>query len=314
MSRQIHCSLVLCLVAGLLPATVSAQAWLPGKGAFNTTLLYNNVLNKQHWLPNGDTIDVGHTRSETLAFLANYGITDRLMVSGSLPYVTTEFYGTNSHGGQPGFPADDGDAHSSFTDLRVGLHYQALERPFALAPFVAYVLPISDYSVRGHAAQGRDLEELILGFSAGKSLDPWVARSYAQLRYSYGFVEELQGVSNDRSNLNLELGTFLTPRWNVSLYGAKQWSHGGIDVPVPPSSPYFLIHDQIAGEEFFNAGVGSGYQLTPEITAFGMYMYGFSGKNGHRMNQGVTVGFSYGFRPRATAVFSEDAEDQAEGQ
>ena len=308
MPSQIPCRLVFCLLAGLAPATVGAQAWLPDKGAFNTTLLYNNVLNKQHWLPNGDTVDVGHTRSETLAFLGNYAITDRLMVSGSLPYVNTKYWGPPSHGGAPGLDVDDGDEHGSFTDLRVGLHFQALEQPFALAPFVAYVLPISDYYTRGHAAQGRDLEELILGFSAGKSLDPWVRRSYAQLRYSYGFVEELQGVSNDRSNLNLELGAFINPRWNVSLYGAWQWSHGGIEVPVPRSHPLFLVHDQLAAEEFFNAGIGTGYALTPQVTAFGMFMYGFSGKNGHRMNQGVTIGFSYGFRPRATAVLGENAE------
>lgn len=308
-ARCIASVLVLCA-----PGIASAQAWLPDRGAFNTSLVYNNVLNKQHWLPNGDTVDVGHTRSETLAFLANYGVTDRLMVSGSLPYVTTKFYGTNSHGGAPGLDVDDGDEHSAFTDLRVGVHYQLLERPFALAPFVAYVWPISDYYTRGHAAQGRDLEELILGFAAGKSLDPWIRRSYAQLRYSYGFVEELMDVAHDRSNLNLELGTFVTQRWNVALYGAWQWTHGGINVPVPQSNQYFLVHDQLAADEFFNAGFGTGFSITPEITAFAAYMYGFSGENGHRMNQGVTVGFTYGFRPRATAVFSqtEGAEQPAE--
>ena len=36
-------------------------------------------------------------------------------------------------------------------------------------------------------------------------------------------------------------------------------------------------------------------------------MHGFSGKNGHRMNQGLTLGFSYGYRPRAEAV-QADAE------
>ncbi len=310
MSRRFLSRSVLGLLAALSPAVAGAQAWLPDQGAFNMTLLYNNVLNKQHWLPNGDTIDVGHTRSETFALLANYGITERVMVSGSLPYVNTQYSGPPSHGGQPGFDVDDGDAHGAFTDLRVGLHFQALERPFALAPFVAYVLPISDYYTRGHASQGRDLEELILGFSAGKSLDPWIRRSYAQLRYSYGFVEQVLDVAHDRSNLNLELGTFINPRWNVSLYGAWQWTHGGIEVPVPPSNRYFLVHDQLAADEFFNAGIGSGYALTPQLTAFAMYMYGFSGKNGHRMNQGLTLGFTYGYRPRATAVLGENAEPQ----
>ena len=233
----------LLFLACLAPVVAPAQAWLPDKGAFNSTFIFNDVLNKEHWLPNGDTVDVGHTRSQTYALLANYGVTDKVMVSASLPYIITKFWderGRPSHGGQPGFDVDDGDEHGAFTDLRVGVHYQLLEQPFALAPFIAYVTPVSDYYTRGHAAQGRGLDEVIVGFGAGKSLDPWLRRTYAQMRYSYGFVEEVQDLKHDRSNLNVELGTFLTSRWNVSLYGAWQWAHGGIDVPVPPSNPYFL--------------------------------------------------------------------------
>jgi hypothetical protein len=309
MSRRYSLQQIVALLTLLSPVVASAQAWLPDKGAFNTTFIFNDVLNKEHWFPNGDTVDVGHTRSQTYALLANYGVTDRITVSGVLPYVITKFMGPQlSHGGLPGFDGDDGDEHGALTDLRVGLHYQLLERPFALAPYVAYVIPLSSYYTRGHAAQGRHLEELILGFSAGKSLDPWVPRSYAQLRFSYAFVEELQDVSHDRTNVNLELGTFITSRWNVSLYGAWQWTQGGIEVPVPPTNPYFLHHDQLSEDEFFNAGIGTGFALTPEITAFLIYMHGFSGKNGHRMNQGLTLGFSYGYRPRAEAVFGETEE------
>jgi hypothetical protein len=309
MPRRYSLQQIVALLTLLSPVVASAQAWLPDKGALNTTFIFNDVLNKEHWFPNGDTVDVGHTPSQTYALLANYGVTDRITVSGVLPYVITKFMGPQlSHGGLPGFDVDDGDEHGALTDLRVGLHYQLLERPFALAPYVAYVIPLSSYYTRGHAAQGRHLEELILGFSAGKSLDPWVPRSYAQLRFSYAFVEELQDVSHDRTNVNLELGTFITSRWNVSLYGAWQWTQGGIEVPVPPTNPYFLHHDQLSEDEFFNAGIGTGFALTPEITAFLIYMHGFSGKNGHRMNQGLTLGFSYGYRPRAEAVFTETEE------
>jgi hypothetical protein len=313
MSRRSLSRLILLLAAALAPMAASAQAWLPDQGAFNTTFIFNDVLNKQHWFPNGDTVDVGHTRSQTYALLANYGVTDRIMVSGALPYVVTKFMGPQvSHGGLPGFDVDDGDEHGALTDLRVGLHYQLLERPFALAPYVAYVVPLTSYYTRGHAAQGRHLEELLLGFSAGKSLDPWLPRSYAQLRFSYAFVEKLQDVAHDRSNLNLELGTFINSRWNVSLYGAWQWTQGGIEVPVGPSHPNFLHHDQLSEDEFFNAGIGTGYALTPEITAFAIYMHGFHGKNGHKMNQGLTLGFSYGYRPRAEAVLSEAVLSEAE--
>ena len=76
----------LCLIALLaLPDGAYAQAWLPSKGEFTTSFILNDVLNKEHYLPNGDTVDVGHTRSTTYALFANYGMTDRLMVSASIP-------------------------------------------------------------------------------------------------------------------------------------------------------------------------------------------------------------------------------------
>ena len=77
---------------------------------------------------------------------------------------------------------------------------------------------------------------------------------------------------------------------------------------MPPSNPYFLNHDVLAADEFFNAGIGTGLAITPQVTAFAVYMHGFSGENGHKMNQGLTIGFSYGYRPRAEAVFAETEE------
>jgi hypothetical protein len=309
MSRRSLLTTALLLMAALAPSVAPAQAWLPDQGTLSTSLLFNDVLNREHWLPNGDTLDVGHTRSQTYAFLANYGVTDKLMVSASLPYIITRYWGPPSHGGAPGFDVDDGKEHGSFTDLRVGLHYQLLEKPVALAPFVAYVTPVADYYTRGHAAQGRGLDELIAGLGIGKSLDPWLRGTYVQARVSYAWVEKLQDLKHDRGNLNLELGTFFTPRWNVSLYGAWQQTYGGIDVPVPRTNPYFQHHDALAADEFFNAGVGSGFAINPRLTAYTVFMHGFSGKNGHRMNQGLTIGFSYGYRPRAEAV-QADAQNR----
>jgi hypothetical protein len=289
-------------IALLLPGIASAQAWLPDKGTLNTSFIVSDILNREHYLPNGDEIDVGHTRSTTYAFYASYGVTDRVMVSASLPYVTTRYWGPPSHGGAPGLTADNGDEHGSLTDLRLSVHYQLLEQPFAFAPFMSYVLPVADYYVKGHAAQGRHLNELLLGFNAGKNLNEWIPRTYVQARYTYAFVDKVADIKHDRTNVNLELGTFVTPRWSLSAYGSWQWTHGGIDVPVPRSSPLFPYHDRLAADEFFNLGLGTGWSLTPAMTAFAIYTQGIHGSNGHKVNQGVTVGFSYGYRPRAEAV------------
>lgn len=308
MSRRFLSRSILGVLAALSPAVAGAQAWLPQQGSFNATLMIGDQLNTEHWTADGGTTRGTEVDTTTYALLASYALTDRWLLSATLPYVVTEYTGPPSHGGAPGFDVDDGGEHGAFTDLRVGAHFQALEQPVALAPFVAYVAPISDYYYRGHAAQGRNVEELILGFNIGKSLDPWLRRTYTQVRYSYAFVEKVQGRTHDRSNLNLELGTFITPRWNVSAYGAWQWTHGGLDAPIPPSSPYFLNHDSLIEAEFSNAGVGTGFAVTPQMTAFLVYMHGYDGRNDHRLNQGLTLGFSYGYRPRAAAVLG-DATD-----
>ena len=99
---------------------------------------------------------------------------------------------------------------------------------------------------------------------------------------------------------------FLSPRFNVAMYGWWQWAHGGIPAPITPSNPHFAewfpVHDQIGADEYFNLGLGGGYAFTPTMTFFATYAKGLEGKNGHRVNQGVTFGFSYGFRPRASAA------------
>ena len=319
MSRRSLSRLTLLLAAALAPAASFAQAWLPDKGTLNTSLLFNNVLYTEHWTSTGDTVGGINVRADTLAMLASYGVTDRVMVSGVLPYIHTRYKGAPSHRPPgtppgtpppPGFEADDGSWHGTLTDLRLGVHYQLLEKPFALAPFIAFVTPVTDYPTRGHAAPGRGLNELMLGFNAGKSLDPWIPRTYAQLRYSYALVEEVHDITHNRSNLNLELGTFFSARWNVSLYGAWQWTHGGIDVPVKPGSPPFLVldHDVLAADEFFNAGFGTGFALTANLTAFATYMQGIDGRNGHKVDQSITVGISYGYRPRVEAVGLAAAE------
>ena len=101
----------------------------------------------------------------------------------------------------------------------MGVHFQALEQPFALAPFVAYVTPISDHYYRGHAAQGRNVEEFLIGFAAGKSLDPWLRRTYAQLRYSYAFVEKVLDQVHDATTWVLRSGHSLLASRAATITG-----------------------------------------------------------------------------------------------
>ncbi len=277
----------------------AAQAWLPDAGTLSYSLTFNDTLHRDHYTKDGDEVDVGHTRVQSYGLVVSYSPTDRLMLVAGVPYVTTRYWGPPSHGGYPGIHVDDGDVHKTFTDLRVSAHYQVTEFPVAFTPLVAVVVPTHDYETFGHAAHGRILNEYWVGFQLGKNLDEWIPRTYAQLRYTYAFVEKVQDITHDRSNYTLELGTFLTPNLNLSAYGMWQQTHGGVEMPTPQSSPLFEAHDRIGDAEYFTVGLGLGYAFTGDWSSFVTYSQGITGRNGHKLNQGLTVGFAYGYRPRA---------------
>lgn len=283
------------LIATWLVPNAWAQAWLPPKHSFGVGLVHADTLNKDHYTPSGGTVDVGHTRTFVDTLLVSYSPTSRILIAGAIPYVRARYYGSRPH---PGSEVDDGDFHSSVTDVHLQVHYQWRVEPFALAPYLEIVIPTTDYPTLGHATAGRGLEEQTLGFFVGKSLDQWLPRTYLQARYAYSFVEKVAGVSHDRSNADLELGYFFNPQWSMRAIASWQNTHGGIDVPVPPSNPYYPYHDQIARERYVRVGAGLAWSLNERSSSYLLYQRSVSGANGHRLNDGFTLGYSYGFTPR----------------
>jgi hypothetical protein len=294
------------IVATLLlaPAIASAQAWLPQKGSLALSLTYNDVFNQYHYLPNGDEFDAGHTRSDTYGLGAAYSPTDRLMFAAALPYVRTRYWGERPHPTE----IDNGHEHGAWTDLRVSMHYQLLREPFALAPYVAFVTPVTNYETLGHAAPGRGLDETWVGFGAGKSLNDWLPRTYVQGRLNYAFVERVAHVKHDRTNLDLELGYFITPQWSVRGLAFWQFAHGGVDVPMPPTDPLYPYHDQLAADEHTNLGLGVSYAASRNLSMYVMYQESIAGRNGHKVDQGLTLGMSFGFAPLRERIDDSDAK------
>lgn len=287
------CSVKLLTLATtlMLPQLLHAQAWLPEKGNFSAGITYNDVFNKKHYLPNGDEIDAGHARTHSTGVVLAYSPIDRIMLSAGIPYVRSEYHGDHPHPGE----IDNSDFHSTWTDLRLEVHFQAMLEPFALAPYVGYLHPVTNYETMGHSAPGRGLDELWLGFYGAKSLDRWIPRTYVQLRYNYAFVEEVVGIAHDRSNLDLEIGYFLNRQWSIRALTSWQQTHGGIDIPIPMSNPLFPHHDQLAAEGYVHVGGGVSWLITPRCGVYSIYTTSVKGENGHKLDQGLTMGFSYGF-------------------
>ena len=279
---------LLCFISAF-PIAAHAQAWLPDKGDFSAAVLYSDVYDTKHYLPDGDEIDVGHMSSRSIGLAAAYSPSDRMMIVAGLPYVSSAYHGERPHPGE----VDNGDYHSTFTDLRVEFHYQVSLEPVAFAPYVALVQPTHDYPSLGHAAPGRNLQERWIGFFVGKNLDLWIPRTYVQARYNFAFVEKVADVGHDRSNYDLEIGYFVNPRVSLRALLFGQETHGGIDVPIPQSNPLFPYHDQLAAESFLNVGTGASYELSPELSLFALYVTSIKGTNGHKLGRNITFGVSF---------------------
>lgn len=287
-------AVVLCLA--VTPPIAHAQAWLPAKGSSSYTFDYTSVLNKEHYTSIGGEVDVGHTSMDTLSIGASYSPSDRVQISASLPYVTSRHIGPG--GGGHNTPQDNGHWHGDVTDLQLTVHYQAVDGPIAFAPYIGFLIPTNDYETFGHSAPGRGLDEYWVGFYTATSLNEWIPRTYVQLRGNYAFVEKVQDIAHDRSNASLEIGHFLNEAWSIRAIVTRQWSHGGINVPVPITSPFFPDHDRLAAEEFLNVGAGASWSLNERMSFYGLYMQSIEGENSHKVDHRVSVGMSYSLGSR----------------
>jgi hypothetical protein len=294
------------LVAVLLSsASAKAQAWLPPKGEAWLSLGYGNLYHTKHYLgladANGNTeVDVGHARIQSVGLQLGYGITDRLAMSAALPFVFGKYEG--------GFPHrlngviaedDDGRYHGTFQDYRINLAYQLFNGPIAVSPFATAIIPSHSYPYFSHAAPGRGLHEYQLGFSAGGRLDRLLTGSYAEITYSYAFVEAVKGINLDRSNLGVVVGYFLTPSLAVRFLGSGYYTHGGVRVPGPGNLPpdLFPYHDRILKTSAVNLGGGVSYVLTGSTEVSVSYLRSVVGRAGHKIDHGLGVGVSWSFSP-----------------
>lgn len=294
-------ALALCLA--LVPLAAQGQAWLPPKGTFSYTVDYTDILYKKHFT--NDTcypacnqpneVDVGHTDNQVLSLSGSYSPSDRISVNAMLPVVRTRYRGEFAHDS----PVDDGDWHTTITDLQLTVNYQLITGAFGLAPYVGAVIPTHDYVTLGHSAPGRGLNEFWVGTYAAMSLNEWIPRTYVQVRANYAFVEEVVGVAHDRINAMVEIGYFPTPSWNVRLIYSQQWTNGGINVPVNPAQPDFEElnehHDQLTAEEFISVGGGATWVVNERISVYAFYLQALEGTNAHKVEHRLSTGVSYGF-------------------
>jgi hypothetical protein len=297
------------LAALAVPITVAmgaapahAQAWVPAQGDGAVSVLFQDIVVKNHFF--GTTPeDFGRIRAETMVLDVTYGVTDRIAVSVSLPVVASKYSGDAPHP-QPLYPGvnplDDGGYHTTFQDFRFNVRYNILKkRGLALTPFVGSIVPSHNYAIFAHAAPGRDLNEVNFGVSAAKVFESRVPGVFVQATYSYGIAQQVLDISHNHSNLNLELGYFVTPKLRVIGLSSGQITHGGIDdsFALGFDPVLFPVHDQISRDNFLDLGGGLTYALSEKIDLFGSLIHALAAtqRNAHQVDRGLTVGLSWSF-------------------
>jgi len=286
-------------------APARAQAWLPPKGEATVTIGISRDFANQHTDDDGNNLTLptgegwGSMTWNDIRPILGYGITDRLAVRLSVPFVISKYEGDAPHPPLPGHEnLDDGNWHSSFGDFSAQVRFKATRGSLVVTPLLAFGVPSHSYEFYAHATAGLHLAAGQVGVILGRLLDPWLENAYVQARYTFTRNEKVLGIAHDQSNASLDVGYFVTSALTLNVFGEWQKTHGGwrfIDVP-PPTDPNFLYHDQLLRADHFQLGGSASYALTSSIE---LAVSGYATLHSARdMNvAGIALSMTYGFSP-----------------
>ena len=281
-------------IALLATSPAQAQAWLPSQGETTLSFVFSDSLADQHDL-NGWRDPGAEIATKSLLADVTFGVRDNLSVTVSLPLVRTRFTST----GTPPHPTalDNGQYHSTVTDLRVDVRYNAFNRRgMAITPYITTVTPSHGYEFFAHAAPGRRVNELQIGSYVGTTLDDLLPGMFVQAKYAYGIQEKFLDFSHNRSMFSLESGYFATPDVRVFAMVNGQVTHGGLDLSPTSSREWptaqWRNHDRITRENFINVGGGIGWAINDVVDVFGSYTKAVSARNTHVLDRGLMFGAS----------------------
>ncbi|MBI4477666.1 MAG: hypothetical protein HY654_10860 [Acidobacteria bacterium] len=291
---------LVALGVGALPGRTLAQAWLPSPGEGTLTITYQNTLARGELTTDGRLLGDDTVRAHGLVPEVEWGLTNRLALNLTLPFITARYRGDHPHllnvRGEPK-PIDDGTYHSGAQDFRFGLRYGLKTGALAIAPFAEGIIPSHHYESLGHSAIGKDLRGFRAGVNVGRFLDAVAPGLYFHTQLSHTVMQEVAGIRPNRSGLDSEVGYFVTPRFAVRFLESLLITHDGTDFPDPRLSiPIFLLnHDRLQKNKILNLGGGVGFAFTDSLDGFAAVAGIVWGRNVHP-HRGITVGMNWHFR------------------
>ena len=307
------------VLAAVCARTSAAQAFLPPAGEGNVTATYQNTFTRGHLSNTGELFTGGPktfaedpdiVRAHSLLWDFEYGLTGRVALNVSLPYISAKYEGTDPHllgiNGQPS-DLDNGTYHGSLQDVHAGVRFNLSAHPLTITPLVEAIVPSHRYESLGHSVVGLDLRALVVGVATGGFIDA-LPGTYFQTQVSHAIVQEVLGIRPNRSRVDSEIGYFLTPRFAIRFLESFQMTHDGLDFYAnptravihgsnkpPPSFDFRLNHDRLERIDFLNLGGGIIFAANDSIDVFAAGSRLVWGRNIHPP-RGISVGANWHFR------------------
>lgn len=303
----------------------AAQAFIPAPGQGVVSVSYQSVRTRgQHgvsgkWFLNAPQInELPQDLTDTHAFIwyVEYGVSERIAVHSSLPYMQVRYEGpiphTTGFNGQPS-NLDDGSYHGTFQDFYIGTRFKLLETPrVALTPFVEVVVPSHQYESLAQTAVGRRLRALVVGAAVGGFADDLIPGLHFQTRLSYAFVERAADIRPNRTGIDSSVGYFVTPRLAIQFIQTLQLTHDGLNWVGPPeflaphsgatmTEEYGRNHDRLVRANSLNFGAGVAFDVTETLGVFATFTKLAWGQN-LPPPRSITVGMNWVFQTRGSAA------------
>jgi len=274
-----------------------AQALVPASGEGSVSFTYQNYDVVGHFDPFGNKNNNGGTHSHAVVTELDYGVTDTLGLTISLPFIASKYTGppvyfVGGHETRPG-PLDDGSYHAALQDVRIEVRRLFWTKWFAVAPFGGFSFPTHDYQTVGEAVPGRHRRDYQVGASAGTDLGHVVPNAYLQVRYAYGTMQSIDDHPFTRSNIDVEVGK-APVRW-LLVRGLINWQIRHQGPTLDQLSNDWVHHDRFIAPSFFNVGAGMSVPVTHSADVYALYVVTVAGSNGAHRGRLFAVGTSWGF-------------------
>ena len=278
-------------------ARLGAQALVEPRGEGTVSLTYQDYDVAGHFDAFGHKNNNGGTHTHAVVTEIDYGVTDSLGLTISLPVVASKYTGppvyfVGGHETHPG-PLDDGTYHGALQDVRIECRRMFWAGKVAVAPLANFSFPSHGYETRGEAVPGRHRRDLQLGASAGTDLDRVFPHAYVEARYAFGRTQPVNDIPFTRSNIDIEAGHMTTPRLLLRALVNWQIRHQG--PAVSELSEDWEDHDRFIAPSFLNLGGGATFAVTRSTDVYALFLGTVRGNNGAHRARLIAVGMSRTF-------------------